>query len=74
MNKGDTQNPECDYSFEMLYRAAFGKSLKAEEKLRLQSLSQTEVNKLVIKWTKKCGWKTESKKGSNGITYLAFHP
>lgn len=69
-----TKNLECDYSFEMLYKAAFGKSITKEEKTKLKILPQREINKLVIVWAKKAGWVTESKKGVDKKDYIAFYP
>lgn len=65
---------ECAYSFEDLYRAAFGKSLKPQEKFELQNLSQEKINTLVSLWAQKAQWKTHKKKGSDKKVYLSFHP
>lgn len=65
---------ECNYSFEMLYTAAFGKKLSNAEKLRFQNATQDVVNQLVLDWTKKAGWQTFWRKGLNGEKYLAFYP
>lgn len=65
---------ECDYSFDMLYEAAFGKNLDIKEKQKLQKLSQEEINTLVLNWAKIAGWKTKEKNGSGGEIYLSFHP
>lgn len=65
---------ECDYSFDMLYKASYGKSLPPKEKKNLQSLSQEKINTLVLKWAKRAGWKTEEKKGADNILYLSFCP
>lgn len=65
---------ECDYSFEMLYKAAFGKELPPVEKLHLQKKPQKDINLLVKKWAKKAGWTTVERLGSDGSIYLAFHP
>lgn len=65
---------ECAYSFLDLYKAAFGKRPPLKEKLKLQKLSQEEINGLVMQWAKKAGWKTREKKGSDGKNYLSFWP
>ena len=65
---------ECDYSFEMLYHAAFGKNIPQDEKLKLQVLNQDRINSLVKAWTKKAGWRTEERTGSDNKIYLAFSP
>lgn len=65
---------ECDYSFDMLYEAAFGKSLKPQEKVELQNLPQEKINTLVSLWAQKAHWKTRKKKGSDKKVYLSFHP
>lgn len=64
---------ECKFSFESLYRAAFGKDLASKEKKNLQSLPQEEINNLVKIWAQKAGWKTEKKKGNNGKIYISFY-
>lgn len=65
---------ECAYSFLDLYKAAFGKSPALKEKIKLQTLSQDEINQLVKDWAEKANWKTRNKKGADGIIYLSFHP
>ena len=64
---------ECAYSFHDLYKAVFGKELSLQEKKKLQSLPQEDINTLVSKWAKEAGWKTEKKKGTNGKIYLSFY-
>ena len=65
---------ECKFSFDDLYKAAFGKSLTNKEKLKFKKLSQKEINILVSSWAKKTGWKTKKKKGTDGKIYLSFYP
>ena len=65
---------ECDYSFDALYQAAFGKKIPKKEKRKFQSLSQDEINTLVSRWAKKAGWDTTEKKGTDGNNFLSFHP
>ncbi len=65
---------ECDYSFDMLYEAAFGMNLKPSEKTKFQKLPQAEINVLVIEWAKRAGWKTQKKRGEKNTIYIAFHP
>jgi hypothetical protein len=65
---------ECDYSFDMLYKAAFGKSISQKKKQQLQNLAQENVNKLVAEWAQKAGWKTQEKIGEDNALYLAFYP
>lgn len=65
---------ECDYSFEMLYKAAFGKSISKKEKSRLQILDQENINLLVKEWAQKAGWNTKIKFGQDGKEYLSFYP
>lgn len=67
-------NPECDYSFEMLYKAAYGKRLSKKAKNSLQSLDQVEINELVTLWAKRANWKTIERNGEDGKKYLAFYP
>lgn len=65
---------ECDYSFEMLYRAAFKKKIPMKVKIELQMLPQDKINSLVNEWACKAKWRTEEKIGERGIIYLAFYP
>ncbi len=65
---------ECDYSFEMLYRAAFKKKIPVEVKKNLQMLSQDKINDLVAKWAEKAKWKTVERMGEGNTVYLAFFP
>ncbi len=65
---------ECDYSFEMLYRAAYGRKIPSKVKKKFQALSQEEVNKLVMTWAQVANWRTELKMGEQGVVYLAFYP
>ncbi len=67
-------NIECDYSFEMLYKAAFGKNISILEKSKLQKLNQKEINLLVKKWAKRAGWGTEKRIGEKNTIYIAFFP
>lgn len=66
-------NVECDYSFEMLYKAAFGKSLSKKEIAKLQTSSQNEINSLVLIWATKAGWTTDRRLGDDGKDYIAFY-
>lgn len=65
---------ECNFSFDDLYNAAYGKNLSKKEKEKFTVLSQDTINELVLKWTKKANWKTKIKKGIDGKNYLSFHP
>jgi hypothetical protein len=65
---------ECAYSFEDLYRAAYGKSLSLKEKNKLQNISQEKINSLVLAWAEKAGWKTNKKIGKDNKIYLSFYP
>lgn len=65
---------ECAYSFDDLYKAAFGKNLTKKEKLEFQKLSQKEINSLVLNWAQKTNWITLEKKGVDGKIYISFHP
>lgn len=65
---------ECKFSFDDLYKAAFGKSLVFKKKKKLQSLSQEEINGLVSFWAQKAGWMTKAKKGRDGKVYVSFYP
>jgi hypothetical protein len=63
----------CNYSFWDLYIAAFGHRPPLKEKIKLQKLSQEEINVLVLDWAKKAGWKTKKKKGVDGKVYISFY-
>lgn len=65
---------ECDYSFDMLYKAAFGRNISQKRKQQLQSLPQAKINELVQRWAKKAGWNTQEKSGESNTIYLAFYP
>jgi hypothetical protein len=66
---------ECSYSFKDLYRAAHGgKEPKAGELRLLYALSQQERNRIVMDWARMAAWQTKERKGSDGISYLAFAP
>lgn len=64
---------ECKFSFEGLYKAAFGKSLSFKEKKKLQSLPQEKINGLVTTWAQKAGWEIKKKKGTDGKVYISFY-
>ena len=65
---------ECNFSFNDLYEAAFGKSLDVKEKAKFQELSQQEINILVLQWAKKAGWKTTKKINKDKTVFIAFNP
>lgn len=65
---------ECAYSFKDLYLAAFGHEPKVDELLNLYALPQAKKNAVVAKWTKKAGWATSVRLGTDGVEYLAFYP
>lgn len=67
-------NPECDYSFEMLYRAAYGKSLDTAKKKALQALPQKEINNIIKDWAEKARWICVERIGEKGVRYTAFYP
>lgn len=73
--KNPSKTPKyCNYSFDDLYNAAFGKNLTSKHKKEFQSLSQEEINKLVLTWAKKAGWKATEVKGDDEIIYISFQP
>lgn len=63
----------CEFSFDTLYQAAFGKKITREEKRKLQKMPQEKINNIVSIWSSKAGWKTERIRGQDGIEYLAFY-
>lgn len=65
---------ECDYSFDMLYRAAFGRNIPLKEKRALQSATQVIINKKVLEWALIAGWITDERKGNDKNLYIAFYP
>lgn len=75
MMKNPSNTPYyCNYSFEDLYKAAFGKEITLQEKKELKKLPQEKINITVKEWAKKANWKTSEIKGSDGNIYLSFHP
>lgn len=68
------QGFECNFSFEDLYKAAFGKVLSQEEKEKLQKLPQQKINSLILEWANKANWNIYPKLGTDGKKYLAFYP
>jgi hypothetical protein len=75
MMKNLSKTPEyCNYSFDDLYKAAFGKKMPQIEKLKLQRLSQEGINELVIAWVQQAGWQTFARTGTDGKKYVAFYP
>lgn len=75
MMKSLTKAPDyCNYSFDDLYKAAFGKSLNPKEKERLQKMPQDKINSCVLEWALKAEWKTKEKIGSDNKVYLVFYP
>lgn len=64
---------ECNYSFEDLYKAAFGRKISEKKKKEFQTLTQKEINDLVNRWAQKAQWKTNKRKGADGEIYISFH-
>lgn len=74
MKNHSKKNIECDYSLEMLFKAAFGKNISSKRKQELQSLPQDKINDLVRLWADKAGWRTHWRVGFGKQKYLAFYP
>lgn len=72
--KDHTNDTYCNYSFEALYLAAFGKNISKTSLAKMKKYSQEKINFLVEKWAAVAGWNTEEKIGSDGIRYIAFAP
>lgn len=73
--KNPSNTPDyCNYSFDDLYSAAYGKKITLQEKKELQKLPQEKINSCVVEWAQKAGWKTKEKRGTDGNIYLSFHP
>ena len=64
----------CNYSFDDLYKAAFGKKLSTNQKKKLQKLPQEKINQLVEEWTQKAQWLSQEKILPQGTRFLAFSP
>lgn len=62
----------CQFSFDDLFQAAFGRVITEKERRELYGLSQTDRNQRVGEWAKKAGWQTEDRVGTDGIEYRAF--
>lgn len=65
---------ECAFSFDDLYKAAFGKDPDPALKASLTSLPQEKINEAVREWAKMAGWQTRQRKGTDGKDYTAFAP
>jgi|GEM_PF-2271164 hypothetical protein len=65
---------ECAYGFRDLYTAAHGRQPTKDELRSLYSLPQDKKNEVVNSWAKSAKWETKERKGSDGVTYLAFAP
>ncbi len=72
MKNHSKKKPECDYSFEMLYQATFGKAMSVDQKEKFKDLPQEEINELVLKWSKQARWHTQKRTGTDGVEYCAF--
>jgi len=73
--KSHSKNPEyCNYSFDDLYEAAYGKRLERYKKEKLQQLPQEKINSIVKDWSQKAHWKTEEKRGTDKKIYISFYP
>ncbi len=66
--------PECAFSFNDLYKAAFNENPSDEMLQNFSRLPQEEKNGVVKDWAQKAGWQTITRLGSDGITYTAFAP
>lgn len=64
----------CNFSFWDLYVAAFGKAATPSFRKKFVTLSQDMINKKVMLWANKAGWKTEKRIGSDKKLYIAFYP
>jgi hypothetical protein len=62
----------CQFSFDDLFQARFGRRMKDKEKSEFYALSQKERNQIVGRWAKAAGWYTKNKRGSDGVIYTAF--
>lgn len=63
----------CNYSFDDLYKAAFGKSLNSQKKLQIKALSQDEINQYVRAWTQRAEWLLREHH-IGGQVFLSFQP
>jgi len=62
----------CQFSFNDLHQAAFGRPLTEAERRELYALTQEERNERVGEWAKIAHWQTEDRVGADGIEYTAF--
>jgi hypothetical protein len=63
---------ECNFSFNDLFSAYAGRNMSAEEKQRFNALPQEEKNIKVRQWAAQAGFKTEDRRGQDGLIYTAF--
>lgn len=66
--------PECDFSFQDLYKAAFKKEATKTFQTKFAKLPQEKRNELVKLWAEKAGWGTKEKMGNDNLVYTAFCP
>jgi hypothetical protein len=64
----------CLFSFDDLYRAAFGRSLSDRERQELYALPQAQRNAQVGEWAKRARWRVADRRGTDGVEYRAFWP
>lgn len=68
------RSPACQYSFDDLFSARFGRLMTEAEKQELYALSQEKRNEKVGEWAQKIGWQTDDIIGDDGVTYRSFMP
>ena len=65
--------PECAFSFEDLFRAAWERGWTAKERDAVYAMSQADRNDWVSSTAAlTADFKTAARRGTDGVTYLAF--
>jgi len=66
------RGPECAFSFEDLFRAAYGRGWSENEKAQVYGMTQADRNEWVSQTAAKTDFKTEDRVGTDGVVYRAF--
>jgi hypothetical protein len=66
--------PECQYSFEDLFFAAFGRKASLQEIEEFNQLSQESKNQKVKEWAGLADWNVVDRVGVDEKVYTAFYP
>lgn len=68
------RGPACQYSFDDLHLACFGRVMTDVERNALYALPQDGRNEVVGDWAREAGWKIDDVNGDDGVVYRSFMP